>query len=122
MSDTDSLREQYRHALGAIVRQVPGNSDDEYKLVDAVLAVRDREMTQLRVDLAANDEEVARLSLHNDATCEAAAERDRLDTELERLRAGLRSWPGVPTADASDLITKGHVARRISALLEGGSA
>lgn len=93
MSDTVTLRAQYAAAMRAAVCEDPdlmtdGEEDVIDDLTHAVLAVRDREMEQLRTDLAASDEEIARLSLHNDTTCEVVAERDTLLAELAAVREG----------------------------------
>lgn len=91
MSDTDTLRSQYAAAIHQYDNHhgLSGNdrpSDHHRGEADAVLAVRDQEM--------------------------------------EQLRAGIRELASALAAEThnnspADLITKGHAARRISALLEG---
>lgn len=137
MTDTDSLRAQYAAAMRATPatghthkpgqekwdhHPAPGERGHRFlhdcalccadtdALVGAVLAVRDRETEQLRADLAAGDEELARLSLHNDRTCEAVAERDRLEAEAARLRTELAATrPAEKTHVISEWIIQSRV-------------
>ncbi|MEU4256297.1 hypothetical protein AB0B42_00545 [Streptomyces fradiae] len=98
-----SLRDQYATAIHADLNAHKGRLDQGLlgivpRLTDAVLAVRDTEMQQLRARVAELEQALAdadTTQLHTDGACEAVQRAETAEAARDRVRALHQPTPGV---------------------------